>query len=87
MSDLDLLLAVAGAVVTLFVVAGMVLITPRGQVEEAPDHGATAGAEASPAPGSALESDHDRRRPNPAVATIVEPGVRVDGVAGDLRPV
>lgn len=33
MTDLDLLLAVAGFVVTVMVVAGMVLITPRGQVE------------------------------------------------------
>ena len=37
MTDLDLLLAVAGFVVTLLVVAGMVLITPRGQVEAAPE--------------------------------------------------
>ena len=32
MSDLEILLAVAGFVVTALVVAGMILITPRGQV-------------------------------------------------------
>lgn len=50
MSDLDLLLAVAGALVTILVVAGMVLITPRGQVEEAPDEVVTAHAGASTGP-------------------------------------
>ena len=33
MSGLDVLLAVSGFVVTALVVAGMILITPRGQVE------------------------------------------------------
>ena len=33
MTDLDLLLAVAGLTVTVLVAAGMILITPRGQVE------------------------------------------------------
>ena len=33
MTDLDVLLAVAGLIVTVLVVAGMVLITPRGTVD------------------------------------------------------
>ncbi len=33
MTGLDLLLAVAGVTVTMLVIAGMILITPRGQVE------------------------------------------------------
>jgi hypothetical protein len=32
MTDLDVLLAIAGFAVTAFVVAGMILITPRGTV-------------------------------------------------------
>lgn len=86
MSDLDLLLAVAGAVVTLLVVAGMVLIAPRGQVEEAPDDVATARAGASPGTASAPGSTDRHLQLDPAPAPIADPGVRVDGVAGDLRP-
>ena len=33
MTDLELLLAFAGLVVTLLVIAGMILITPRGEVQ------------------------------------------------------
>ena len=33
MSGLDVLLAAAGLIVTVLVVAGMILITPRGQVD------------------------------------------------------
>lgn len=33
MTGLELLLAVAGVVVTVLVVAGMILITPRGEVQ------------------------------------------------------
>jgi len=33
MSDLDVLLAIAGVIVTALVVAGMILITPRGSVD------------------------------------------------------
>ena len=32
MTDLEVLLAIAGAIVTVLVVAGMILITPRGEV-------------------------------------------------------
>lgn len=37
MTGLDLLLAVAGTAVTIMVVVGMILITPRGQVEVQPE--------------------------------------------------
>jgi hypothetical protein len=33
MTDLDVLLAVAGLIATLLVVAGMILVTPRGAIE------------------------------------------------------
>ena len=33
MTDLDVLLAIAGFAVTALVVAGMILITPRGEVD------------------------------------------------------
>jgi uncharacterized iron-regulated membrane protein len=32
MTGLDVLMAVAGVIVTLLVIAGMILLTPRGQV-------------------------------------------------------
>jgi hypothetical protein len=47
MSGLDILLAVAGAIVTLLVIAGMVLLTPRGQVELLADERDPQGAELS----------------------------------------
>lgn len=62
MTDLDLLLAVAGVLVTVMVVAGMVLITPRGQVEGVPE--------------ARLDSDDEtypRRRPHPAGAADTLP--------------
>lgn len=62
MTDLDLLLAVAGVLVTVMVVAGMVLITPRGQVESVPE--------------PRLDSDdetHTRRRPRRAGAADTLP--------------
>jgi hypothetical protein len=37
MSGLDVLLAVAGLIATALVVAGMILIAPRGAVEDAAD--------------------------------------------------
>jgi hypothetical protein len=37
MTGLDVLLAVSGIIVTLLVVAGMILITPRGAVEVTSD--------------------------------------------------
>ena len=70
MTDLDLLLAVAGVAVTMLVVAGMVLITPRGQVESVPDSRSDADGET-----------HPRRRPHPADAAVTLPAkeTTVDG--------
>ena len=70
MTDLDLLLAVAGVAVTMLVIAGMVLITPRGQIESVSE--------------SRRDSDgetHPRRRPRPAGAADTLPAkeTTVDG--------
>jgi hypothetical protein len=54
MTDLDVLLAVAGLVVTVLVVAGMVLITPRGTVDAFDDVSDPQGAELSRADASEL---------------------------------
>jgi hypothetical protein len=37
MTDLDILLAVAGFIATLLVVVGMILITPRGAIDDVTD--------------------------------------------------
>jgi uncharacterized iron-regulated membrane protein len=47
MSGLDVLLAIAGFTVTALVVAGMILITPRGQVDVFDDVTEAQGAELS----------------------------------------
>jgi hypothetical protein len=47
MTDLDVLLAVAGLIVTGLVVAGMILITPRGTVDAVDDVSDPRGAEPS----------------------------------------
>ncbi len=47
MTDLDVLLAVAGLTVTVLVVAGMILITPRGAVDAFDDVTDPQGAEPS----------------------------------------
>jgi len=47
MTDLDVLLAVAGLAVTVLVVAGMILITPRGAVDAFDDVTDPQGAELS----------------------------------------
>ena len=44
---LDVLLAVAGAVATLLVIAGMILITPRGEVEMEREARSSQGADLS----------------------------------------
>ena len=49
MTDLDVLLAVVGLIVTLLVVAGMILITPRGTVDAFTEVTDPQGAEASAA--------------------------------------
>ncbi|CAA9477132.1 MAG: hypothetical protein AVDCRST_MAG69-511, partial [uncultured Solirubrobacteraceae bacterium] len=77
---LDLLLAIAGAAVTILVVAGMVLITPRGQVQEAPAAEPRASAATEP------RFDRSRRLPDPVLAPAEEPVTRLDGAPTDLRP-
>jgi hypothetical protein len=47
MTDLDVLLAVAGLAVTILVVTGMILITPRGTVDAFDDVTDPQGAELS----------------------------------------
>jgi hypothetical protein len=47
MTDLDVLLAVAGLIVTVLVVAGMILIAPRGTVDAFDDVTDPQGAELS----------------------------------------
>jgi len=57
MSNLEILLAIAGFVVTTLVIAGMILLTPRGQVpvraeEDHPENAnLSAAAAAAPAAG------------------------------------
>jgi hypothetical protein len=66
MTDLDVLLAVAGLAVTVLVVAGMILVTPRGAVDAFDDATDPQGAQLSradaidPAPTAAR-----RRRVGP----------------------
>src|SRR3954452_2934410 len=51
-TGLDVLLAVAGAAVTLLVIVGMILITPRGQVDIAQDAPSSQGSDLSRAGGT-----------------------------------
>ena len=60
MTGLQVLLGVAGFVVTVLVVAGMILITPRGEVELDGEVRDQQGADLSRA---------DQREPAPAPAT------------------
>ena len=67
MTGLDVLLAVAGLAVTVLVVAGMILITPRGAVDAFDDVTDPQGAELSRA--DATDHGHTaarRRRVGPA---------------------
>ena len=61
MSGLDVLLAVAGLIVTVLVVAGMILITPRGQVDLVGDAAVSQGTELSRA--EAMSPVHPAERP------------------------
>ena len=67
MTDLDVLLAVAGLIVTVLVVAGMILITPRGTVDavgEVTDpHGAVPSRAGAIGPGHTAAR---RRRVGPS---------------------
>jgi hypothetical protein len=60
MSGLDVLLAVAGFTVTVLVVAGMILITPRGEVDLFGDVTDSQGAELSRA--DAMDPAHTAAR-------------------------
>jgi hypothetical protein len=62
MTDLDVLLAVAGLAVTVLVVAGMILITPRGAVDVFDDVADPQGAELSRAEPIDLSDTAARRR-------------------------
>jgi hypothetical protein len=67
MTDLDVLLAVAGLAVTVLVVAGMILVTPRGAVDAFEDVTDPQGVELSRA--DAIDLSHTaarRRRVGPA---------------------
>jgi hypothetical protein len=68
MSVLEVLLAVAGFGVTALVVAGMILITPRGQVAVHADGSDPENANLSPADvrsGPSLPRDHYAARIHP----------------------
>ena len=62
MTDLDVLLAVAGLAVTVLVVAGMILITPRGAVDAFDDVTDPQGAELSQADAIDRADTAARRR-------------------------
>ena len=67
MTDLDVLLAVAGLTVTVLVVAGMTLITPRGTVDALDDVTDPQGAELSRTePIDPAQTAARRRRVGPA---------------------
>ena len=67
MTALDVLLAVAGLAVTVLVVAGMILITPRGAVDVFDDVTDPQGAELSRADANdAAYTAARRRRVGPA---------------------
>ena len=62
MTGLDVLLAVAGLTVTVLVVAGMILTTPRGAVDVVDDVTDPQGAELSRADGIDASDTPARRR-------------------------
>jgi len=53
-TGLEVLLALAGCGVTVLVVAGMILITPRGEVEVHTEGDDPAGSNLSPAPSAEI---------------------------------
>ena len=65
MTDLDVLLAVAGLIVTVLVVAGMILITPRGTVDTAVEVTDPHGAVPSRAGAGPGHTGARRRRVRP----------------------
>jgi hypothetical protein len=80
MTGLDLLLAVAGGAVTIMVVVGMILITPRGQVE------AHADSTADPAEPPVTQGPDERRfAPHPTLTPLHPQEAAVDAIAHDSR--
>ena len=57
MSGVDVLLAVAGSIVTLLTLAGMVLLTPRGVVEIHTEGTDSQGSNLSPVADQALDGE------------------------------
>ena len=58
MTGLDVLLAVAGLTATLLVVAGMILVTPRGSIDTFDDVAEPQGEELSRAEASGMNVPH-----------------------------
>ncbi len=80
MTGVDLLLAVAGGAVTIMVVVGMILITPRGQVEVRAD------SAADPAEPPVTQAPDERRfGPHPALTSLHPQEAAVDATAHDSR--
>ena len=59
MTSLDVLLALAGFLVTVLVIAGMILITPRGQVPVHAEGTDAEGSNLSPTPAPAATTGPD----------------------------
>ena len=62
MTDLDVLLAIAGSIATLLVVAGMILVTPSGAVETIDDVTDPQGEELSRV--DAIDPSHPAAQPS-----------------------
>ena len=84
MTGLDLLLAVAGGAVTIMVVVGMILITPRGQVEAVSEADVTPVADPA-APAVTPRPAERRFTPDPALASLRPQEAALDGPAHDSR--
>jgi hypothetical protein len=82
MTGLDLLLAVAGGAVTLMVVVGMILITPRGQVE-APSEAETTPVADPVQPALSPEPAERRFHPAPVLSSLDPQEATLDGTRHD----
>ena len=83
MTTLNVLLAVAGLTVTMLVVAGMILVTPRGAVDVFDDETDPQGAELSQADAV----DPANRASRPAAVHIADQSRPIDrGTAGGSTP-
>jgi uncharacterized iron-regulated membrane protein len=79
MTGLDLLLAVAGGAVTIMVVVGMILITPRGQVEARSESDVPPAAD--PADRPVAHPGERRFLAEPARSSLQPQEATVDGIA------